>query len=324
MKVRMAAQVVAIGTLWLSAQIPIQDGERILFVGNSYTGFEGGLHNHVKTICSMGSPSLNITADISWAGGTELLELYDVTDAVSKIRTGNYDIVVLQADNDPFIDTARFFQAVRKFDVEIKAAGAQTVLFMPWTYPTQELGSYSYCLNNHNAIAAEVGAYIVPVGTVWWGMRKRPPLGLEEFACWVDGGNDCHQDDTGQTLNTYIFYAALTGRSPMGINFGYGSLDGSSALADTLKMRAWSTVSHFAQPGLTAVRGWAAPSRGAPLRVLIGHGNAPAAVRVRLNGARIDMSPLTPRTGGLSVTAPGGGSTRGECVLDVAGVNAVW
>ena len=259
MKIRAMMQAVLATALCAGAVIPIQNGERILFVGNSYTGFEGGIHNHTRTICAMATPSIDISVDISWAGGTELLELYDATNAVSEIRSGNYDIVVLQSDNDPFIDTARFFQAVRKFDVEIKAAGAQTVLFMPWTYPTQELGSYLYCLNNHNAIAAEVGAYIVPVGTVWWGMRKRPPLGLQEFACWVDNGNDCHQDDTGTTLNAYIFYAALTGLSPMGINFGYGSMNGSSVLADTLKDRAWRTVRAFAQPGITSVDRGAGP-----------------------------------------------------------------
>lgn len=301
MNVRHFLHVVAIGAMCLRAEIPVQNGERILFVGNSYTGFEGGLHNHVKSICAMGSPALNITTTLEWAGGTELLELYDVTNAVSEIRTGNYDIVVLQSDNDPFIDTARFFRAVRKFDVEIKAAGAQTVLFMPWTYPTQELGSYTYCYNNHNAIAAEIGAFIVPVGTVWWGMRKRPPLGLTEFACWVDNGNDCHKDDTGTTLNTYIFYAALTGRSPMGINFGYGDMNGSSVLADTLKMRAWRTVSGFAQPGITTVRPM---QQGIGLRVSPTQWAAGYRQWFTLNGAVAGTPRNAPATGVRVVSDP--------------------
>ncbi len=316
MNMRMLLQVLTVAAGSACAVIPIGDGERILFVGNSYTGFTGGLHNHVKSICAMGSPALNITTTLEWAGGTELLELYDVTNAVSEIRSGNYDVVVLQADNDPFIDTARFFQAVRKFDVEIKAAGAQTALYMPWTYPTQELGSYLYCLNNHNAIAAEVGAYIVPVGVVWWGMRKRPPLGLEEFACWVDGGADCHQDDTGTTLNTYTFYAALTGRSPAGIDFGYGDMDGSSVLADTLKERAWRTVSAFAQPGITGARrdGWL--YREGDLRVVQPRAGVLAADRfVGLTGARLALREAgTARGCYVRATTSTGGATERRIV----------
>jgi hypothetical protein len=262
-----ACLLLSVAFVW--AGIPIHEGERILFVGNSYTGFTGGLHNHVKTICTMGDAPIDIDTHLEWAGGTELIDLYDVTNAVGEIRTGNYDIVVLQADNNPFIDPATFFEAVRKFDVEIRAVGAQTVLYMVWTYPTQELGSYLYCLNNHTQIAAEVGAFIVPVGVAWWGLRKRPPLGQGEFFLYVDDGADCHQNEIGTTLNTYIFYAALTGNSPVGIDFGYGGFDGASELADTLKQRAWTTVSGFNQVGVQAAGG--RPAVGREIVVRAGH-----------------------------------------------------
>lgn len=60
------------------------------------------------------------------------------------------------------------------------------------------------------AVGSEIGAHVVPVGVAWEQAHLRQPdLGL-----WSWDGT--HPSTAGSYLDACVFYAALTGRSPVG------------------------------------------------------------------------------------------------------------
>ena len=70
-----------------------------------------------------------------------------------------------------FGQTDLFFNYARKFDAEIKEAGAKTVFFMTWSVKSrpeeQEILTYAY-----SNIAQELNATVAPVGLVWDALRE--------------------------------------------------------------------------------------------------------------------------------------------------------
>lgn len=72
------------------------------------------------------------------------------------------------------------------------------------------------------AVGSEIGADVVPVGVAWQvAHQQQPDLGL-----WSWDGT--HPSTAGSYLDACMFYAALTGRSPVGNPYTAG-LDPSQA-----------------------------------------------------------------------------------------------
>lgn len=71
---------------------------RILFVGNSFTYYNGGLENHFKQLAESAHPPRLVIADRATKGGATLKILQGLESVHAKIRDGHYDLVVLQED----------------------------------------------------------------------------------------------------------------------------------------------------------------------------------------------------------------------------------
>jgi hypothetical protein len=244
------------------AEIPLKGGEKILFIGNSFTELQGGLDEYVKRACAAGTPSVTISSarHIAWA--QELTYTYSSTDAVQKIRTGGYDIVVLQGFNNaqdwPVGSKAQFFQAVRDFDKVIKESGARTVLFMHWAAnptagwnpPAKYEADTKALAENYTTIGNEIGAPVVPCGLVWHDLTTNPPkTGLAKDYLYAD---DIHQNALGCGVNSFVFYAMLTHRSPVGVHYTYGDFKPDALMEKALQERAWKIIQQR-EP-------WAAPT----------------------------------------------------------------
>ena len=61
---------------------------RILFVGNSFTYYNGGLENHVKLLAESVSPLRHLIADRATKGGATLKTLQGLDWVHEKIRVG--------------------------------------------------------------------------------------------------------------------------------------------------------------------------------------------------------------------------------------------
>ncbi len=102
----------------------------VLFIGNSFTYFNGGMDRQLKGL----APDSSST--VIAVGGYTLRDHLNAGEAIRTIHLGGWAYVVLQEQSQvPVLDSKNFFNAVRDFDVAVRASGAHTVLLMTWERP---------------------------------------------------------------------------------------------------------------------------------------------------------------------------------------------
>ena len=206
--------------------IPVKDGIKTFWIVNSLHGAKsGGLSAYVQEALLSKDAPVQIEVAYSPAWGQGLENHWNNTDAVDKIREGNYDIVVLQGYGDDSDDKDTFFEYVRKFDEEIKATGAQSVLFMRWANNPDETSwdwhnrQTEMLIANYDEIGAEIGAPVVPLAEIWHSLLADPPHPSITPAYLFE--DNIHQSDQAKGINTYAFFSYLTHESPIGLDFQF-------------------------------------------------------------------------------------------------------
>jgi len=186
----------------------------VLFIGNSYTFFNGGLDKQLKGLSPTTATSLIAV------GGYTLEDHWNAGDALQSIRKGGWDYVVLQEQSQgPVIDSTRFFNYVRDFDVEIRANGAETILLMTWERPDSV--KYGVTTANlaaaYNAVGEEFGIKVAPAGLAFArSLQERPDLVLYS--------EDGHPTIYGTYLAACVLYATIFEKTPVGNSFSDRSI----------------------------------------------------------------------------------------------------
>jgi hypothetical protein len=187
---------------------------RILFIGNSFTSYNGGLDKQIEGL----APSSE-TARFD-AGGYTLEDHWNEGKAVASIQTGKWNFVVLQEQSQtPVSDRSRFFEAARKFDREIKRSGATTILLMTWERPdSTRFGVTTANLENaYQTIGGELGARVASAGTAFARSLSGKP-GLSLYA------QDGHPTMYGTYLAACVLYSTIFRTSPVGNSFSDWSI----------------------------------------------------------------------------------------------------
>jgi hypothetical protein len=138
--------------------------DRILFIGNSLT-YENDLPGMVcqlarsvgrKLVCeSLALPDYGL--EQHWQSGK----------ARTLIATGQWDVVVLQQGPSALPESRRMLvDYTRRFDAEIKKAGARTALYMVWP-SRQRRGDMEGVSQSYRAAAEAVDGLLLPVGDAW-------------------------------------------------------------------------------------------------------------------------------------------------------------
>ena len=190
---------------------------RVLFIGNSHT-FHNDVPKMFESMARAGGHS--VRADMVAHGGWTLLDHAKSAETTQKIRSEEWDFVVLQEQGDvpSFSSSLKqdMYPAIRGLHNEISARGADTVLFMTWGHRDGSLaegvGGYSaesaVVETAYVKIGNELDVAIAPVGVAWWtAMQNAPSLSL-----WVDDGN--HATKEGSYLAASVLYHVILGRSP--------------------------------------------------------------------------------------------------------------
>ena len=209
---------------------------RILFVGNSFTYYNGGLENHFRQLAESARPSRVVVADRVTKGGATLKILQGLEEVHSKIRDGHYDVVVLQDDIPELTehDVSPFLEQVRLFDREIRDAGGRTALFMAWPYERLNWAGLELITEAHRTISKERDLPVAPVGLAFrQSLRARPDLAML-------GKDREHETIHGTYLAACTFYATLLGESPEGLSYRPPEVSDDEALF--LQRIAWATV----------------------------------------------------------------------------------
>ena len=188
--------------------------ERILFIGNSITYYNGGLDSQFQQLVLSAHPEAEIVCESITAGGATLEQHWNNPSTQLAIIDGNYDIVVLQERTSWPVDFPEiFYEYATLFDSLIVESGAETVLFFSQPYR----GVFDTMIEEQavafNYISSQLGAKVVPAGRAWQLSRAQDIL-LELFN---DDGN--HPNVFGSYLTACTFYAYFWEESPVGIEY---------------------------------------------------------------------------------------------------------
>ena len=179
----------------------------VLFIGNSFTA-----RNDMPSMVAQLAESRKHTFDAKLisAGGASLRMHWNRGVALREIERRRYDRVVLQEQSTlPVKNPARMHENVRLFQDAIKAAGANTVLYMTWAR-RHAPETQSLIVNAYTSIASELGAEVIPAGLAWQLILKRS--GHPELYD-RDGS---HPTLAGSYLAACCAFAVLLGDDPVG------------------------------------------------------------------------------------------------------------
>ena len=213
----------------------VEPPANILFVGNSFTFYNNGLHNHLRYMIEAGGyePGTIRAMTIS---GASLIEHAPALPAM--LQFADWDVVILQGFSLEAIEAERlpgFREAVRLFGEQVRDIGARPVLFMTWARTGQP--EQTVPLNeNYTAAGNEVQALVVPVGLAFersTNEKNGIALRLADLR---------HPTLAGSYLAACTFYAALFGESPVRHSYTAG-LDPRTAW--TLQRIAAETVEAY-------------------------------------------------------------------------------
>jgi hypothetical protein len=210
-----AGQVLAVCLLCLLlASCGGKPATHVLFIGNSFTYYNGGIDKQLaKLTRSIQTSSISepgYTLEMHWTGG----------NAIKAIDEGHWAYVVLQEQSQtPVIDRAKFQEYVSDFNQVIEQNGAKTILLMTWERPDSV--AYGVTTANlaaaYDAVGTELGIKVAPVGLAFAAaLQQRPDLVLY--------GVDGHPTMYGTYLAACVLYGTITGHSPVGIAYADSSI----------------------------------------------------------------------------------------------------
>ena len=194
--------------------------EHVFFIGDSNTE---GIAAPFVTLTEARHPDLTLEAQASVNMGVPLSGAWGGSSN-RRIQDGTFDVVVLQEDLDKYgigessasitesFDPAKFMEYVRKFNDEIVAAGAKTVLYMDWEHVLSDSNSVTIAdiAAAYTSIGEELGAQVAPVGLAFSkSLSERPDLDLYS-------GDRSHANARGQYLAASVLYATIFGTTPEG------------------------------------------------------------------------------------------------------------
>jgi hypothetical protein len=183
--------------------------QRVLFVGNSLTaandlpGLVSGLSN------AAGGPRLecrsvafpDYSLEDHWNRGV----------ALKAIQEGGWSVVVLQQGPSALPESrVLLIEYTKKFDAEIRRAGARTALYMVWPSLDRRT-DFEGVKTSYAAAAREVGGLLLPAGDAWRAAWRRDSH-LELY-----GRDGFHPTPMASYLAALVIYQQLSGRSPVGL-----------------------------------------------------------------------------------------------------------
>ena len=186
--------------------------KRVLFIGNSYTDYNGGLDQQLKGL----APNTD-AARIS-PGGFTLQNHWETAGTLDTIRSGKWDVVVLQDQSqNPVTNYYNFYEYAQKLNSEVRNSGAEAILFMTWERPDSvQYGVTTQKLYKaYIAAGQQAGINVAPVGLAFANaLAERPDLQL-----YIEDG---HPTPQGTYLAACVFYGLIYQQSPVDNSYSAG------------------------------------------------------------------------------------------------------
>jgi hypothetical protein len=175
----------------------------VLFIGNSFTA-RHDLPGRVAALAA--ARGVLVEHRLLWAGGASLRRHWNKGEAATAIAGGRWDWVVLQEQSTLSLKNAgRFGENVRLFVGPVRDAGAKLALYMTWARRSAGDAAHARLAAAYEAVGAEVGATVVPVGRRWHQRMLTGDATLYDR----DGS---HPSPAGTDLAASVFVETLIGK----------------------------------------------------------------------------------------------------------------
>ena len=172
---------------------------RILFVGNSLT-YSNDLP---ATVCALARAAGHDAVCESVARPDYSLEDHWNDREARRAIARGWNVVVLQQGPSALAESrVLLIEYTRRFDAEIRKAGARTALYMVWPSRSRS-GDFDGVSRSYGAAATAVGGLLLPVGDAWrdaWSLDPSLPL---------YSNDGLHPSPAGSALAAMVIYRRI-------------------------------------------------------------------------------------------------------------------
>ncbi|GAB2693727.1 hypothetical protein [Aliiglaciecola aliphaticivorans] len=239
--------------------INFESPTRLLFIGNSFSFYNNGIHNHLGSLIrsagewQVGQNRLRLS---TLSGGHIYEHLTDLNYYLNAPKQNWQGIVLQGHSNEPISSKKKelFERGTEKAIEMIKRKDLKPILFMTWGYKGQPKMSTDLA-NAYIKLANRYDVAVVPVGLAF----EQAQVALKHIELFVPdvlavnnlGQPDAslkyrndwkHPSEAGTYLSACVFYASLYAKSPEGLIF-HGSL--SAQDATDLQKLSWQVTKEF-------------------------------------------------------------------------------
>ncbi|WP_444995797.1 hypothetical protein [Aliikangiella sp. IMCC44359] len=186
------------------------EDSKILFVGNTLTG-----HFDIpKLLKKMAEEKeIKLTVDTEIYGGKYFKDHYERISTAQKIKSGNYNIVVLQGGEYGAIsDTDGFFKYGGLLGDMVRDSNKELVYYMTWHHRDYFKTEAELVKKNYMKLANKKNDFLVPVGIAFAKVTAEHP----DIELFFDG---TYQNQNGAYLSALMFYAYLFKQDPLELDF---------------------------------------------------------------------------------------------------------
>jgi hypothetical protein len=181
---------------------------RVLFIGNSLTSVNN-LPALVATLAR--GAGKRVTCEAVVANDFSLEDHWQQGDAPKAIARGGWSFVVLQQGPSSLPESQVLLRDfTKRFDAEIRKAGARTALYMVWPSLARKQDFDGVSRSYTNA-ASDVGGVLLPVGDAWRAAWTR------DASLALYGPDNFHPSAMGTYLAALVMVQKLFGVSPIGL-----------------------------------------------------------------------------------------------------------
>jgi hypothetical protein len=182
---------------------------RILFIGNSLT-YANDLPGIVQALADSAGPYPLVVETVALPDFA-LVDHWNQGAALQAIRTGDWDLVVLQqGPSSVQINRDSLRLMVRRFNQEIAQRSARTGLYSVWPSRDRQ-EDFARAIESYRLAAEDVGGWLFPVASAWLAAWRRDP----NIALYSPDG--LHPSEAGSYLAALVIYQRVMNHSTAGL-----------------------------------------------------------------------------------------------------------
>ncbi len=212
---------------------------QVLFIGNSYTYFNGGVNAVLDSLITEATPNSSFSSQVYARPAYTLKDHFRDDSLIHIINSQEWDLVILQEQSSrPIMHSSEMYRYAKRLNTIISKTQAKTGFFMTWGRENDSsmINELSFV---YNLIGEELNAEVFPVGIAFKNVLElHPTINLYS----KDGS---HPSYAGTYLSACVFFSLLLKESPEGLTyFPFDSSLSNETIKDLQRM-AWKTVTEY-------------------------------------------------------------------------------